>query len=74
MEAGEKDPGGSLEGKTNPAGEGATAKALRPVLPLRIGGGAGKLNHPNRVSTGLSERCAQSSKEPVSRSHGLWLC
>lgn len=65
---------GLRKGKANPAGEGATAKALRPVLPLRIGGGAGKLNHPNRVSTGLSERCTQSSKEPVSRSDGLRLC
>ena len=65
---------GLQKGKANPAGEWATAKALRPVLPLRAGGGAGKLNPPNRVGTGLSERCAQSSKEPVSRSEGLRLC
>lgn len=64
MEAGKKDPCGSPGGKGKPGRGAATAKALRPVLPLRIGGGAGELNHPNRVSTGLGERRAQSSKEP----------
>lgn len=54
---------GLREGKANRRG-GATAKALKPVLPLRTGGGAEELNHPNRVSTGLSERRAPSSEEP----------
>ena len=58
---------GLQKGKANLAGEWATAKALRPVLPLRTGGGAGKLNHPNRVGTGLSERWAQGSVRDVLR-------
>lgn len=35
---------GLQKGKSKPGREWATAKALRPVLPLRTGGGAGKLN------------------------------